>query len=197
MPCSMQAMDPTATLLQQVLLYVLLPLWLAAGFADYCCHRVLRIEHSAGVKEAVLHLLLLAELGAAFLLVLLFEVNALVIALLIGICVVHELTAWWDLAYAASRRTIPVPEQWVHGLQEFIPWVGLAGIMALHPEQTWALFGLGDELPDWNLDFRPPPLSPGLLAALGLAGLFLVLLPFVAEYRRCRSNRGGFSPRGS
>jgi hypothetical protein len=190
-------MDPTATLVQQALLYVLMPLWLLAGFADYLCHRVLHIEYSAGVKEAVLHLLLLAELGAAFLLILLFEVNAAVLALLIGIAVLHELTAWWDLAYAASRRRIPVPEQWVHGLQEFIPWAGLAGLMVLHPEQTWALFGLGDEVPDWSMNLRPPPLPPRILALLALGGLLLVLLPFIAEYRRCRNNRGTFSPRGS
>lgn len=188
-------MDPTADLLQQALLYVLVPLWFLAGFADYCCHRVLHIERSAGIKEAVLHLALLAELGVGILLALLFEIDALVIALLIGVCVVHEITAWWDLAYATSRRSIPVLEQWVHGLQESLPWVGLAGIMVLHPGQTRALFGFGDELPDWTLNPRPPPLPPNLLAVFALAGLLLVLLPFVAEYRRCRDKR--FSRLGS
>ena len=188
-------MDPTANLLQQALLYVLVPLWFLAGFADYCCHRIQHIERSAGVKEAALHLALLAELGAGVLLALLCEINALVIALLIGICALHEITAWWDLAYAASRRRIPVPEQWVHGLQESIPWIGLAGLMVLHPGQTRALFGFGDELPGWTLNLRPPPLPANVLAVLALAGLLLVLLPFVAEYRRCRDKR--FSRLGS
>lgn len=182
-------MDATATALQHTLLYVLIPLWFLVGFADYLCHRVQHIEHSAGVKEALIHLLLIFELGFGFLAALLLEINAGAFAVLIGILLLHELTAWWDLAYAASRRRIPVPEQWVHGLQESLPWVGLAGLMVLHPDQSLALFGLGAATPDWTLNPRPPPLPPKILGGFALAGFLLVALPFVAEFRRCRSNR--------
>lgn len=183
-------MDETALLLRGLLLYGLMPVWLLAGFADYCCHRALHIEYSAGVKESLLHLLLLGELGIGLLAALLFEIDAAVLALLIAACVSHELTVWWDLAYAASRRKIPVPEQWVHGLQQAIPWVALAALMLLHPAQALALFGLGGADPDWSLRLKTEPLSLPYLAAFAVAALLLVLLPFLAEYRRCRRKRG-------
>ncbi|MBV9045849.1 MAG: diguanylate cyclase, partial [Alphaproteobacteria bacterium] len=31
-----------------VLVYVVLPLWVLAGFADYLCHRATHIEHANG-----------------------------------------------------------------------------------------------------------------------------------------------------
>lgn len=34
-----------------VLLYFILPLWLAAGFADYLCHRASNIELTTGYKD--------------------------------------------------------------------------------------------------------------------------------------------------
>lgn len=183
-------MDETAALLQDLLLYVLMPVWLLAGFADYCCHRVWHIENSAGIKESRLHLLLLAELGVGLLSALLFEINAAVLALLVAACVSHELTFWWDLAYAASRRRIPIPEQWVHGLQQAIPWVGLAALMALHPAQALALLGLGGAEPDWDFRLKAAPLPLPYLVGFAAAALLLVLLPFLAEYRRCRRQRG-------
>lgn len=183
-------MDDTAVLLQDLLLYVLMPLWLLAGFADYCCHRVWHIEDSAGIKESRLHLLLLAELGIGLLGALLFEIDAAVLALLIAACLSHEITVWWDLSYAASRRRIPVPEQWVHGLQQAIPWVALAAVMLLHPDQALALFGLGDSDPDWVFRLKAEPLPLPYLALFAAAAVLLVLLPFLGEYRRCRRQRG-------
>lgn len=183
-------MDDTAILLQNLLLYVLMPVWLLAGFADYCCHRAWHIEYSAGIKEARLHLLLLAELGIGLMAALLFEISAGVLALLIAACVSHEVTVWWDLSYAASQRRIPVFEQWVHGLQQAIPWVGLAALMLLHPAQALALFGLGNDDPDWSFRLKPESLPLPYLAAFAGAALVLVLLPFLSEYRRCR-RRGG------
>ena len=38
-----------------LLLYVVLPAWVLAGFGDYLCHRALRIEHANGIRETVLH----------------------------------------------------------------------------------------------------------------------------------------------
>lgn len=182
-------MDETAVLLQDLLLYVLIPMWLLAGFADYCCHRIWHIEYSAGVKESRLHLLLLAELGIGLLAALLLEINAAVLALLVAACISHELTVWWDLSYAASCRRIPVPEQWVHGLQQAIPWAALAALMLLHPAQALALLGLGSAEPDWSLRLKAVPLPLPYLAGLIAAALLFVLLPFLSEYRRCRRQR--------
>jgi hypothetical protein len=41
--------------LRALLMYFVLPLWLAAGFADYLCHRATHIEETSGWKESVLH----------------------------------------------------------------------------------------------------------------------------------------------
>jgi hypothetical protein len=48
---------------QAVLMYFVLPLWLAAGFADYLCHRAAAIEATSGWKESLLHLIQLGEMG--------------------------------------------------------------------------------------------------------------------------------------
>src|SRR4051794_27447071 len=47
---------------QAVLMYFVLPVWLAAGFADYLCHRASSIQSTRGWRESLLHLL---ESGAA------------------------------------------------------------------------------------------------------------------------------------
>jgi hypothetical protein len=33
--------------------FVLLPLWLVPGFADYWCHRVAKIEETSGTHESL------------------------------------------------------------------------------------------------------------------------------------------------
>ena len=48
----------TSQLLIQLMLYVFLPLWGIAGFADWCCHRATRIEHTSGLKESLIHSLM-------------------------------------------------------------------------------------------------------------------------------------------
>jgi hypothetical protein len=72
-----------AQLAQHILMYFIAPLWLIAGLADWFCHRASDIEHTSGPKESVLHLVLLAEMGGPVLLALFFQVNALVIAVMI------------------------------------------------------------------------------------------------------------------
>ena len=181
----MTAPDATAWLLQQLLLYLLLPLWLLAGFGDWLCHRVQRIERSSGLKESLLHLLMLVELGIGVCAALLLQVNAAVLALLLACCVAHELTTWWDLAYAASTRRIPIAEQWVHGLQQALPWVGFAMLVTVHRDQALAAIGLGAVNADWSFRYKNPPLATGQVAAALGAGLVLVVVPLLQEFLRC------------
>jgi hypothetical protein len=54
-------MDPSAA--QNVLMHFVLPVWLAAGLADYLCHRAASIESTSGRKESLLHLLQFDEMG--------------------------------------------------------------------------------------------------------------------------------------
>lgn len=177
-------MDMTALLLQQLLLWGLLPLWLLAGFGDWLCHRVQRIEHDAGTRESLLHWLMLLEMGPALAAALLLEINAAVLALLLVLCLAHELTTWWDLRYAAARRRIPPVEQWVHALQFSLPWTGLAALALIHHDQAAALLGAG--VPDWRLALKAQPLPPAYLLGVAVAGGLLVALPFAEELLRCR-----------
>lgn len=185
----MSAVDGTAQLAQQLLLMVLLPVWLLAGFGDWLCHRLQRIEHSTGLKESLIHLLMLAELGVGIAAALLLQVNAAVLLLLIACCVAHELTTWWDLRYAASMRRIPVPEQWVHSLQLVLPWTGLVALMVIHREQAAAMVGWGDAMPEWRWRWKQPPLPAQHLLAVAIAATALVLVPFALECRRCLKAR--------
>ena len=180
-------------LLQSTLMYLLLPLWVLAGFGDWLSHRVQRIELTAGLKESLLHLLMLAELGPAFLAVLLCEVDSLVIVLLAVACVAHELTVWWDLRYAVTRREIPVVEQWMHSLQIVLPWAALVGLSLLHWPQAVAAVGLGSQSASWQLEWKRQPLPPAYVAAAIAAGVLLIVLPYLQEcllsWRVRRSSR--------
>src|ERR1700712_384556 len=73
-----KVMDPSAA--QNILMYFVLPVWLAAGFADYLCHRAASIETTSGWKESLLHLLQLAEMAIPTLAAIFLEINALIIA---------------------------------------------------------------------------------------------------------------------
>lgn len=179
-------MDNTAHFLEQALLRAALPLWMLAGLADWACHRVRRMERSAGLKESWLHLAMLAELGAGIVAALAFQPTALLLALLALACLAHELTVWWDLAYASERRVIPPYEQWVHGVQVALPWMCLAGLAIAHRDQALALVGWGSSPPDWRLRWREAPLPGWAWAAIAAGAALFVVLPFAEEHVRCR-----------
>ena len=176
--------EPLRQLLQNVLMYVLVPVWMAAGFGDWICHRVLKMEHTAGLKESLLHLLMLAELGPCLLLVLFSEVNALVLSVLVLACIAHELTVWWDLLYAIKCREIPVVEQWLHSFQIAAPWVSLGALVVLHSNQALALIGLRDGA-QWTLEWKHQPLPLSSSVGILCAGLLLIGVPFLEETWRC------------
>ncbi|HZP87067.1 MAG TPA: diguanylate cyclase [Burkholderiales bacterium] len=176
-------MDPM-TFLEALLLAVLLPAWLAAGFADYLCHAALRIEKDVGWREPALHALMLVELAIGLAAVLLLEVNALVIALFAAICLVHEVTLVVDLSYASKHRQVPAFEQWVHGVQHAIPWMVLVVIAAMRPDQALALLGVRDAIALWMLQPRVTPWPLWYLLALAIVGSLLVGLPFLHELGR-------------
>jgi hypothetical protein len=172
-------------LIALVLMAGLAPVWLLAGLADYACHRIQRIESNAGVRESVLHLLMLAELGMGIFVALFLQLTAAAYALLVTACVAHELTTLADLAYAESRRRIPWYEQWVHGLQQALPWTGLVLLMLVGAPQALALFGLGSEPADWSLRWKDHPLPVAFVAGFPAASVLMVGLPFAEEFARC------------
>ncbi len=174
----------SADLVRMLLAFVWVPLLMLAGVLDWACHRHLRIEHTAGLPESLLHLLMVALLGSAILAALYLEPSAGLLCLLLAALVLHDIAYAADLHVALARRTIPALEQWVHGFQHLLPWAGLAGIMALAPGQTLSIVGLSDATPDWTIRLKtslPPPTYSAAL--IGSAFLFNVL-PFLLEARR-------------
>ena len=81
----------TSQLLINILLYVMLPLWGVAGFADWCCHRATKIESTSGLKETILHSIMGLQIAIPILLCLLYQVNVLILIICMITWVLHEL----------------------------------------------------------------------------------------------------------
>ena len=96
----------TDILLQHFLMYLVVPVWLLAGLADYFCHRASHIECTSGVAESLLHLLQFAFVGVPLLAALFLEINAAVLLTMLAGLVLHQATAMWDVSYAAAMREV-------------------------------------------------------------------------------------------
>jgi hypothetical protein len=185
-----------AQVTQLVLMYFVLPLWLAAGLVDYLCHRASNIATTSGAKESLLHLLQFAEVGVPILAAIFLEINALVFAVMIIAFLLHEATALWDVTYASATREVTPIEQHVHSFLEMLPLMGLLMVAVLHWGQFLALFGLGPEPARFTITLKPEPLPWAYVVAV-LAGVLLFeLLPYGKELvRGLRANRGALTPR--
>jgi hypothetical protein len=172
---------------QFLLMFVAMPLWLAAGAADWALHRRARIEATAGVRESVLHTLMFAEMGVAVLAVLLLEVNAGVLALCMAAFMAHELTVYVDLRWAAPRRSISPLEQMVHSVQEILPLSAIALLASLHWDQALSLVGLDG---GWDAaSFAPVPrrdMFPPAYVGTVIAGGLLLAGCYAEELWRCK-----------
>jgi ABC-type spermidine/putrescine transport system permease subunit I len=169
---------------QAALMYFVLPVWLAAGFADYLCHRASSIESTSGWKESLLHLLQFGEMAVPTLMAILLEINSLIIAIMIVCLLVHEATAIWDVSYAYARREVRPVEQHVHSFLEMLPLMGLLIIVTLHWEQFLSLIGISREPADYTLRLKQPPLPWIYVGSiLSLVVLFEVL-PYLEELIR-------------
>jgi hypothetical protein len=102
------AVDETAASVVEVtrnfLMGVVLPLWLAAGLADWACHRATDIETTTGAKESLMHLLMLTEAAIPVRAGLFLQITSPVIALMIASFLLHDMTALWDVSYAVTLR---------------------------------------------------------------------------------------------
>jgi hypothetical protein len=177
----MAGMD-SADALRLMLLYFVLPLWLAAGFADYLCHRAAHIERTSGWRESLLHLLQFAEMAVPVLAGLVLDINAGVILAMVICLVLHQATAMWDVSFAEATRDVRPIEQHVHSVLEVLPLTGLLMVIALNWDQFVALFGFGS--PRFELAWKPEPVPlPYIALMLGLTLVF-ELLPYLEELAR-------------
>jgi len=166
------------------LIYVIVPVWILFGFLDWGCHRRARIEANSGSVESLIHLVMLLEGGVALFLGLFAEIDALVLAAMIGLWLVHEITSYIDLVYANHRRAITPFEQRVHDYLAVLPLVALSLVLVLHWAQALALVGTGPAVRDFSIRWKDAPLPLAYLLAIpsvvAVIGLF-----YVEELARC------------
>jgi hypothetical protein len=168
-----------------ILMYLVFPLWVAAGFADWTCHRRTDIARTSGLRENLLHLLMLAEIGVGMLAAALLEVNAAVLLIVAGVFIVHELTVYWDLHYTSPLRRIGPFEQMVHSFLELLPLLSLALLAMMAWPQALALVGAGDMPADWSLRAKSEPLPGRYLLVGALAAALFKGLPLLQETCSC------------
>jgi hypothetical protein len=112
------------------LAWVLYPLWLAAGAADYLCHRRTHIERTSGAVESWLHVAQFLSIAALLALATLFAVTTSVWIFLLAIAIVHSTLSFIDVVYSEKRRRISPLEQLVHGFLNVIPLIAV-GLLAV------------------------------------------------------------------
>jgi hypothetical protein len=172
---SLRSLDPEHSLIR-LFLYYLMPAWLGAGLADWWWHKRTDIEHTAGTRESLLHIVMFAEIGVPLLLGLLAKINAGALLVMWGAAVVHEFTAFRDVAYAAKYREVAPREQHTHSFLEALPFAACALASCLHWNELRSLAGLGEK-PDFRLrmkELKVPdrywPFMAGMV--LGIAAIY-------------------------
>lgn len=166
-----------------VLVYVVLPLWVLAGFADYLCHRATRIERANGAKESAIHWLMLAEVGVPLVMAVVLKINALVMLVMIAAFVAHEITGNIDLQLAIRTRRVTPLENQIHSLLEVLPFTAMLLVFTLHWNQALALLGRGPEGADFGIFFKPMP-TFWELGPPAIAFLVFAIFPYAEELIR-------------
>jgi hypothetical protein len=172
-----------------LLLCGVIPVWIAAGLADYFCHRYSRISETSGTRESVLHLVQFGLIGLPITLALFLQMNAGMF-LLAAICILsHHAVAYVDVAYANHTREVTPVEQMVHSFLEIAPLVAFILTGVLYWPQLLSLLGLGTEAAHFMPELR---VLPPLWIAFVLGGALLFnALPYAEELLRCARRRRG------
>jgi hypothetical protein len=154
--------------------------WLAAGSADFACHRATGLARTSGWRESALHLAQIALVASSVLLWLLFEPGR-GLALLVGVLLLaHAGVGYADTRVAwAARRDIRPFEQHVHSVLDLAPWIAYGLAFFLPPRE-----------PGWGLALRAPALPVSLWLAVLVPALLLVALPALLEFGRAWATRG-------
>jgi hypothetical protein len=168
--------------------YGVLPAWLAAGGADWLCHRRTRIEQTSGPRESLLHFALFLQIAVPVLLGLWLEITAALLLIMGAGVVAHMLTSWWDTSIAQPLRHIAPIEQQVHSWLEMLPLFALLLVGLLHLDQLAA--------PDWTLTSRAVPAPRSWRWGVPLA--FAAALALIGEelLRGLRASRSRALGRG-
>ena len=174
----------------------ILPIWVLAGVADYLWHRRTRIETTSGTEESLTHALMITEMGPAVLSALFLEINAGVLALIVGSYLAHEASVAWDIYFTASRRPIPPGEQHTHSYLQGVPFCLASFIVFTHWDQFLSLFGKGSQPARFNVKFKQPALPLKYLIPLVIGSGLVAALPHAEEVWRCwKAQRAGLTGR--
>ena len=173
-----------AAVTKNFLMWFVMPLWLAAGVADWFCHRGSAIEVTTGAKESLIHLAMLTEAAIPVLMGLFLEITSPVLAIMITAFCVHDLTALWDVSYANRLRTVTPIEQHVHDYLATVPLMAVSFVSVLHWPQMLALFRIGGRTPDWSITRKKEKLPWGYVASMMTAMLALEWGPYMEELFR-------------
>ena len=178
-------MAETNQLLVYLLLFVLLPIWSIAGFADWLCHRASHIETTSGLKESLMHSTMGLQVGIPIILCLQFEINVLVLLCCCAALLLHELVAHWDVHYASDIRHISVWEMHAHSYLATLPVFMLALVCIVN----WPVF-LQLITFDWqgHMSFNKLEDVPGGTAyfPIYMLGVFIFgFVPYLEENIRC------------
>ena len=175
----------TGQLLINFLLFVFLPLWGIAGFADWLCHRATRIESTSGLKETLMHSVMGIQLGIPIIFCLMFEVNVLVLLICIAAWLLHEAIAHWDVAYASPLRKISIWEMHAHNYMATLPFYMLVMIAVINWPTVIDLVSF-----NWSggMSLNPVKRAHGfdgyMLTYLSFMTVFCVF-PYAEENLRC------------
>lgn len=153
-------------------MYAVVPLWIAAGLADWFCHRATLIEHTSGLPENRMHWLLFAEGAVALLAAALLEVNAGVLVLVAAAFIAHELTTYLELRYTVQLRPVRPLEQMIHSFMELLPLLLLALLAVM-------------AVPGFGLQWKQQPWPADYLAAAATGVLVFNGIPLAEETWRC------------
>lgn len=126
----------TSQLLINLMLFILLPIWSIAGFADWLCHRSTRIESTSGLKESLMHSAMGIQVGIPIVLCLQFEINVLVMIICLVCWLLHELVAHWDVHYTSDIREISIWEMHAHSYLATLPLFMLLSLIVI----KWPVF---------------------------------------------------------
>lgn len=172
------------------MLAVVMPIWMAAGLADWLCHRRTRIEDTSGSKESAMHLLMLGEASLPVIAGMVLEITSPVLLLMFSAVALHAATALWDVSYAVKRRNVTPLEQHVHSYLEMVPVMATAFVSILHWPELRALLGFGRRPPDWSVRLKARPLPLWAVATLLTGTVVFELVPYIEELRRTRRHVG-------
>lgn len=164
------------SLLTALLAFAVLPLWLAAGAADWFLHRRSFIERTSGSRESWFHVALYLQIALPVVAGLFLRINTLLLVIFLLAVLVHMAFSLWDTSFTQPRRHISPLEQQVHSYLEMLPLFGFAIVLVLH----WQ--ALGER--EWRWSMRVEPLPRGVLMSVTCA-LLVGFALIVEELVRC------------